>query len=1106
MLEANEGCSAAALEDRDFLVPARGDSVFAEGMCDSQFEELLVEQVDGHWPGAARWLVPQMPLDVLAAACGVEGAEVEGERRCDFLFCPPGAEPVVFEVDGAQHEDAELEDRQRDLLLQRAGIRTVRIPTADLRAGEGPGLEGAFDVIAEAFSGRGSRNSSVRVPVEGDRRSESESDSWHPLVWGPIQTHRLVLAICEAVDAGFLSGECWVIELSDPTGLSAGLVGPYLETLAALAEIWGVGDFAPKVVEFRGNGAEVVYCRQEDGGFAYKQTSERDVSEDAASAEVLLQSHWSPSEQLPTPNLSRPPSVVIRSTGVPALPRDVVRPRTPADLGQAADGSLRLLALEAVMKAVFAIDNFREGQFDAISAVLAGRDCAVLLPTGAGKSMIYQIAGLILPGRALVVDPITSLIDDQISGLAEHGIDRACGITARNSGEGLDPAKDAYFLFVAPERLQRQKFRDLLAASARSFPVSLVVVDEAHCVSEWGHDFRTSYLHFGRTVRRVCDPSDLGAPPILALTGTASRAVLSDVLFQLGISGDSPDSIVSPASFDRPELAYEVRRTSPNVSAETLTDVLRCLPADLNEQPSAFQKMGRLPGIVFIPTVNGRYRNMNETLSAVRSTIPSAVGFSTTLPRGWSRSEWDVERAHNAKMFKSDRAGAIVATRAYGMGIDKPNVRWVVHFGLPQSIESFYQEVGRAGRDHQLAKCVLILTESSQASSRAQLESGQPQNTADDVSTGLWLHNQTFPSSAEDARTAEGVYENLLASSTLPLGDSENKRNASKRALHRLAILGVVDDYYIEGWGNSERAVVTPSDIGPTQIAENLLGFVARSQPGRVAAFRERLSDFASAQSAVRECSQVLAEFVYDTIGQARQRSLYEMWELADSGTQDGERVRQGILDYLSEGVPSAAAQRLAEMAEFSFSDWTAEWDAIASPDDVRQWRAAAARLLGSYPDHPGLLASRAFADALLPNGSAEHLETGLRQSMESAFDRYQAVHGDVENLAMKVLGMITDVPESDVASLVASKPREEQFAIASAVVAAARAALSTCERVDQWLEANWQQSPHLAVLKLAESIAAANRFAHQITSENGTPSGHIDQPEQRGQPDDRHN
>ena len=398
--------------------------------------------------------------------------------------------------------------------------------------------------------------------------------------------------------------------------------------------------------------------------------------------------------------------------------------------------------------------------------------------------------------------------------------------------------------------------------------------------------------------------------------------------------------------------------------------------------------------------------------------------------------------------------------------------------------------------DHQPAKSVLILTENSQAQSRAQLESGQPQNTADDISTVLWFHNQAFPSPDGDAKTTEEVFGKLCASSTIPLGDQEGQRNASKRALHRLAILGVVGDYCIEGWGSSEKAAVSMSDIGPEEIADNLLGFVARSQPGRVEAFRERLSTFASAQSAVRECSRMLAEFVYDTIGRARQRSLYEMWELADSGTHDGELVRQGILDYLTEGVPSAAAQRLAEMAKFSFADWATEWNGIASADDARQWRAATGRLLGSYPDHPGLLASRALAGALLPDGSADDLEEGLRQSMDSALNRYQADPSDTEDLAMQIMGMVTDPPESEMASVIASKPRDEQLAIASAAVAAARATLPTCEKVNEWLEANWQLSPHLAVFKLSETIAAANRFAHQITSGNGTPSPHIQQPE----------
>ena len=329
------------------------------------------------------------------------------------------------------------------------------------------------------------------------------------------------------------------------------------------------------------------------------------------------------------------------------------------------------------------------------------------------------------------------------------------------------------------------------------------------------------------------------------------------------------------------------------------------------------------------------------------------------------------------------------------------------------------------------------------------------------------------------------------------LGDNKDQGHASKRALHRLAILGVVDDYCIEGFGNTETATVSVSlNISPEQIADNLLGFVARSQPGRVEAFRGRVSTFASAQSAVRECSLMLAEFVYDTIGRVRQRSLYEMWELAGSGIQDGELVRQGILDYLTEGVPSAVAQRLAEMSQFSFADWVAEWNGIASADDARQWRAAAARLLGSYPDHPGLLASRALAGVLLPDGSADELEERLRQSMDSALNRYQADPSDTEDLATWIIGMVTDPPESEMASVIASKPRDEQFTIAAAAVAAARATLPTCERVNGWLETNWQLSPHLAVFRLSETIASANRFAHQITSSNGTSSPQIQQPE----------
>lgn len=1053
--------------DQDFLIPARGSSKFSRGMCDSEEEDQLVDLIEQHRPGSAMWLIPQAPLDLLAAAAGLD-AEAEGERRCDFLFCPPGSTPVMFEVDGIQHKEARLVDKDRDRLLKMAGISTIRVPTSELRDGRGPGLHRVFQAVAEARFGR-----------------QADLQDWHPMVWGPVQTHRLMLAVCEAINAGFLSGEHWVIDVSDPTGLSPKLIGPYLETLAAAGEIWDADKLAPRVAIFRRGGAEFVHRRQGDSEFRYV-LEETTLGSESAAVRLLLGSHWSPFERLPDLDEHEPPTVVVRSTGVPAPPRDPVPPR--AGIQPAGGDPARLCpALEAVMKAVFAKDSFRAGQFEAVATVLAGQDCAVLLPTGAGKSMIYQLAGLILPGRLLVVDPITSLIDDQIGGLAAHGIDRAIRITAQNSRHSLGPAADAYFLFVTPERLQRQKFQDMLAESARSNPVSLVVVDEAHCVSEWGHDFRTAYLNFGKTARKVCDPRGSGAPPLLALTGTASRAVLSDVLFQLGISGDAPGSIISPASFDRSEISYEVVIIRPELSEATLKEVLRTLPAHFGEQPSAFRTPGKLPGIVFIPTVNGKHRSMDQTLKAVKSAIPTAVGFSTTVPKGRKKGEWDTERLCNTERFKQDEAAAIVATKAFGMGIDKPNIRWVVHFGLPQSIEAFYQEVGRAGRNRQPAKSVLILAENSPAQSKDRLEAGRnrlsanqggPRLGSDDISTVLWFHENAFPSVDEDAEAAVQLYGKLRENRSIPLGESEKEQSASRRALHRLAVLGVVDDYCIAGGGKSEKAVVDLSGAGPDQIAESLLGFVRRSQPGRVEAFRARLPRLADARSAVRECSRMLAEFVYETIGEARRQSLYEMWELARAGQKDGEQVRQRILDCLSDGVPSATAQYLAEQAVFAYSDWTEEWmgteerRGIVSIDDARQWRAAAARLLGSYPDHPGLLASRAIAGVLV-GGSVDDFETGLCQSMESALERYRADPADVQEMAMQLLEWLPATPEFG----------DDPLAVAAAIVAAARASLPRCDRVNAWLDSNWKRSPHLAVFKFAEGVARANDMANDAAA-----------------------
>ncbi len=337
------------------------------------------------------------------------------------------------------------------------------------------------------------------------------------------------------------------------------------------------------------------------------------------------------------------------------------------------------------LHATFGFSSFRGVQADVVARVLAGQSTLAVMPTGAGKSLTYQLPSVVMGGTCVVISPLIALMHDQLRSAEANGI-RAASLTSADS-EGEREATIERFrdgaldlLYVAPERASQPHFRTLLGNAS----LALFAIDEAHCVSEWGHDFRPDY----RQLRPLMDA--FPQVPRLALTATADAHTRADVLSQLGI----PDDGLIIAGFDRPNIRYTIRhRDNP----------MRQLAELMAEQPG--------PGIVYAPT-RRKVEELAEKLAVAtgRTVLPYHAGLDT-----------GVRRANQAAFVASEDT-VMVATVAFGMGIDKPDVRFVAHAGIPKSIEGYYQETGRAGRDGDPAQALLLWGADDFARARQRLD------------------------------------------------------------------------------------------------------------------------------------------------------------------------------------------------------------------------------------------------------------------------------------------------------------------------------------------------------------------------------------------------
>jgi ATP-dependent DNA helicase RecQ len=327
----------------------------------------------------------------------------------------------------------------------------------------------------------------------------------------------------------------------------------------------------------------------------------------------------------------------------------------------------------ATLRESFGYPGFRPGQERAITSVLAGRDTLVVLPTGGGKSLCFQVPALMLPGLTVVVSPLISLMKDQVDALNARGLAAAfinSTLTSSQVSDRLARAGrgDIKLLYVAPERFDVGTTAERL----RNMGVSLLAVDEAHCISEWGHDFRPSYLRM-RDVRER-----LGAPPTIALTATATPEVRKDIALQLALRNAN----VIVTGFDRTNLHYHVLPTRNEQEKDD------ALVQTLRDQEGV--------AVIYAST----RRNVERIAGVLERARVSATAYHAGLD--------DAHRHDVQESFMNERVRAIVATNAFGMGIDKPNVRLVVHHAMPGTLEAYYQEAGRAGRDGNHSECVLL--------------------------------------------------------------------------------------------------------------------------------------------------------------------------------------------------------------------------------------------------------------------------------------------------------------------------------------------------------------------------------------------------------------
>jgi ATP-dependent DNA helicase RecQ len=747
--------------------------------------------------------------------------------RNEQVLSSPAIHGVVVEVDGSQHQNdarQRLLDNRRDWATEQAGWLTARLSTADFNSPQ-RSLTPLREVVTQHSYFQHLRTNFTQ-PLHADLAGRRALQ----LLLTPLAVARIQRTLVECMASGVLPlhKQRWrlaIIERDVPCAhlAIAGLKELFLE----LFDLDGRGRDLPEIELAVYSTPDYASAElHQQGGHAVRPLSSLAA---AGEVDVLLDV-----AMLQRPGFSSVPVVfpaqvrlAIRSAYAPRTRRQFqtaplhpyppVVTSTPEDEEEEyAEIAERKEPLLYFLRNIFRKADFRPGQLPILSRGIQGLSVLGLLPTGGGKSLTYQLAALLQPGVALVVDPIKSLMQDQYEGLHKNWIDATSYVNSSVRSAAQRELRlrrlsrgELLFFFISPERMQIQSFREQLIRmrslddATRRVGFNYCVIDEAHCVSEWGHDFRTQYLRLGDNARAYCHTFTGKSVPLYGLTATASFDVLADVERELKLD---PEAVVRTKTNRRDELSYRIINVEADAAHQTerdpvgaakhqrLRQLLRALPEELQERidgqseqekaeprfiPRGFDAasffrpiQGLYPhaGLIFCPYKSERHAagvlNVHTMLEG-QSALPLRVGYFMGSDQNDALASDEMARMQGR--FVSDQLNLLVATKAFGMGIDKPNVRFTIHYNYPGSIESFVQEAGRAGRDRAYAQNYVLFHPSDRQIQEQFFQRTFKGRTKEALIMHELLTTVTFPAVQRCAELAERLQDEFAVPVTVSL-------------------------------------------------------------------------------------------------------------------------------------------------------------------------------------------------------------------------------------------------------------------------------------------------------------------------------------------------